>query len=381
MRIGLFTDTYLPDVNGVVSSIETLRKALVNEGHEVFVVCPKAALEASSLEGNVLHIPGLKLKFLYDYTLATPWNPKAFKIVEKLKLDVIHVHTEFGIGIFAREVSKKLGIPIVATYHTFYEDYTHYVNIFNSEHIDKWAKKAVRNLSKYFAESVESVIVPTQKTKDRLTDYGVTTQMDIVPTGLDLDSFKSLSEELVRPFEAECFMLIYVGRLAEEKSVDIVIKAMTHLKEENVGLFIVGDGPDYNKLKALVKTLNLDDKVRFAGKIPHSNIAAYYQQADCFVSASLSETQGMTFIEAMATGLPVLACDRVALQNVLIDGINGYYFNDEEDLAEKIMQLKNNEKLEEMKVISEKIADEYSLSSFALKAEKVYLKAIEDFNE
>lgn len=381
MRIGLFTDTYLPDVNGVVSSIETLRMALVNDGHDVFVVCPKASLEAEKLEDHILRIPGLKLKFLYDYTLASPWHPKAMKIIESLKLDIIHVHTEFGIGIFARDVSKKLAIPIVATYHTFYEDYTHYVNILNSKTVEKWAKKAVRNLSRYFSDSVETIIVPTQKTKDRLSDYGVTTKMDIVPTGLDLEAFKRPSEEIVRPFPEDHFMLVYVGRLAAEKSVDVVIESITHLRNEKVGLFIVGDGPDFRKLQESVKELKMGKQIRFAGKIPHNNIACYYQQADCFVSASLSETQGMTFIEAMATGLPVLACDRVALENVLIDGVNGYYFDSAADLSEKIRALRYGSDLEKMKQASERIADEYSLRNFASKAEKVYREAIAEKNE
>ena len=147
MRIGLFADTYLPDVNGVVSSIETLRLALVKAGHEVYVVCPEAGIREPVMEDHTLRLPGLQLRFLYGYTLASPFHRNLLPLIESWKLDVIHVHTEFGVGQFARQVAKKLDLPIVYTYHTFYEDYTHYVNLLNSSMIDSAAKKAIRKIS------------------------------------------------------------------------------------------------------------------------------------------------------------------------------------------------------------------------------------------
>ena len=378
MRIALFADTYLPDVNGVVSSIETLRLALVKAGHEVYVVCPESGINGIVLEDHVLRIPGVKLSFLYGYTLAAPWHRKIWPIVKSWNLDVIHVHTEFGVGQLARNIARQMNIPIVYTYHTFYEDYTHYVNFLHSPMIDKAARKAIRKLSVANTANIQRVIVPTEKTRERLLDYGVRTSMAIVPTGLDLDAFRESKEEVKKFFPEDVFTVVYVGRLAEEKSIDMVMEAMTMLKGEKIGFLVVGDGPDFDKLQKLAHKLELDDEVRFAGKIPHDNISAYYREADVFVSASMSETQGMTFIEAMACGLPVLARDKVALEGVLLDGKNGYYFEDAADLAEKIRKLNVSNNREEMKAESEKVAEKYSLRSFAAMAEEVYLEAIKE---
>lgn len=141
MRIGLFSDTYLPDINGVVSSIVTLQKELEKNGHEVFVIANHKGLLHSKREGNVLRLPGFELKWLYGYILSTPYHFSAKDDIKAMNLDLIHVHTEFGIGIFARIVAKDLGIPLVCTYHTMYEDYTHYINKFDIEGIDKVGKR------------------------------------------------------------------------------------------------------------------------------------------------------------------------------------------------------------------------------------------------
>lgn len=381
MKIGLFTDTYLPDVNGVCSSIETLRLALTAHGHEVWVVCPDSTVKGVKMDGHVLRIHGARLSFLYGYTLAGTWNRQAFERIRKWHLDIIHVHTEFGIGLFARAVSRKLNIPIVSTYHTFYEDYTHYVNLLHSSAIEKLARRAVRKLSVYYTGNVRRVIVPTVKTKERLADYGVKTEMTIIPTGLDLEAFRQGDPEIIGAFGEGVFTIIYVGRLAEEKSVDMIVDAMEMLKGEQYGLLIAGDGPDYDKLRRYVTGKHLDDAVHFAGRIPHDHISGYYRHGDVFVSASLSETQGMTFIEAMACGIPVLARDRVALEGVLHDGENGYYFNDAEDLADKIRLLRSHPDIASMKQRSEQIASQYSLDSFAAMAEQVYREVIEESHE
>ena len=164
MRIGLFTDTYTPDINGVVSSIVTLQRELEKNGHEVFVITNHKA-RTMKREGNVLRLPGLELKWLYGYKLSTPFHFAARDEVKKMNLDVIHVHTEFGVGFFARIVAKNLNIPVVSTYHTMYEDYTHYVNLFGFEEVDKMTKRIVSTFSRSISDNVQAVISPSEKTK------------------------------------------------------------------------------------------------------------------------------------------------------------------------------------------------------------------------
>ena len=137
MRIGLFSDTYLPDINGVATSVETLRKVLEENGHHVYVIANHKGLINLKREGNVLRLPGIELKWLYGYSMSSPLQLKAKDEIKAMNLDVIHVHTEFGVGIFGRLIAKELNIPLVSTYHTMYEDYTHYLNIFDIEIVEK----------------------------------------------------------------------------------------------------------------------------------------------------------------------------------------------------------------------------------------------------
>jgi len=384
MRVGLFTDTYLPDINGVVSSIETLRWALTDLGHEVFVVCTKPSLKKAELEGHVLRLPGIEAKKIYGYSLTGPMHLRAKKIIREMKLDVIHAHTEFGAGIFARLISHDLSIPLVATYHTFYEDYTHYINVFNISAAEVPLKMVTRKFSKFFGNYCQQLIVPTLKTKERLLDYGVKTKMTIIPTGLDFSNFES-REVIDSPFSQKQYTVIYVGRIAEEKSVDVIVNAvkLLHDQGELIHLIIVGDGPGKSDIDSLVKKYQAESYIYMAGKILHSDVVKYYNYADCFVSASMSETQGMTFIEAMSTGKPILAADRVALNNVLIDGETGYYFQDYKDLAAKILVLKNmdEQKAKDMKLSTKQIVEEYSPKTFGKKVAAVYSDAIENYNQ
>ena len=160
MRIGMFTDAYTPDINGVVSSIVTLKTALEKAGHEVFVVTTKSSASKDIVDDHVLRLAGIELDSFYGYVLTSPIHLSALEKIRKMNLDVIHVHTEFGVGIFARVVSNVLSIPLVSTYHTMYEDYTHYVNIFNLKSVDKVAKRAVYSLSKLYGEKCTALICP-----------------------------------------------------------------------------------------------------------------------------------------------------------------------------------------------------------------------------
>ena len=383
MRIGLFSDTYLPDVNGVVTSVDTLRLALEKLGNDVYVICPSNQIRQVTWDNRILRIPG-KVKQIYGYTIASANHRKAEKMLQELDLEMIHVHTEFGIGQFGRKFARKYHIPVVATYHTFYEDYTHYVNPLNIKAFEKLGRLSIRKLSEKWCDGVNGLIVPTLKTKKALEGYGVYNKMFVVPTGLDLERFQRNYDN--EPLFAEnSFVLVFVGRIAEEKSVDFLLDAMELLKRKhrNVSLAIIGGGPDLEKIRKQAEKNDLIDMVKFTGKIEHSQVASYYSRADRFVSASLTETQGLTFIEAMAAGLPVLARDKVALNNVLIDGYNGYYFRTVTDLVEKtemLMDMNENE-WEEMREASRTKADEYSLENFGKAVMKVYQEITDDFNK
>ena len=387
MRIGLFTDTYKPEINGVVSSILTLQSELEAHGHEVFIITTKASLiSTSSMEGNVLKLPGLELKKLYGYVATQPLHLLAIDKIEKMNLDLIHVHTEFGVGMFARIVAKQLSIPIVSTYHTVYEDYTHYVNRFDIGSIENIAKKLVINISKRLSDTCTSVIAPSIKTKQMLLDYNVKTNIYVVPTGLDLSSFSQqnidhdIINELRTKYKLDDYLsVVYVGRLAQEKSIDILIEAFKIINERNIKakLFIVGAGPDDDKLKMLVSKYGLENCVIFLGKIEREKIANYYHAFDYFVSASITETQGMTFIEALASGLLILARRDEVLDDLILENENGIYFKDSLELSNIIETLIDN-KIDHKEVCINSVK-QYDSKTFYNEIMKVYHKTIDEY--
>ncbi|WP_069997690.1 glycosyltransferase family 4 protein [Cellulosilyticum sp. I15G10I2] len=337
MNIGIFTDTYSPQVNGVVSSILTLEKELRKQGHNVYVFTISHP-QAEENSNFVYRIASLPFIFLKDHRVGILYSNRLVRKIKRLRLDIILSQTEFSLGIFAKLVSKKLSIPIVHTYHTMYEEYMHYI----SKGIE-FSPKIARKYSKSFCNGVDGVIAPTKKTEKLLKSYGVKTQIRVIPTGIDFSPLEKshYSREEVDALK-QIFniplndpVILFVGRVAKEKSIDVVIRAMSHLilKVPEAKLVIVGDGPSRLELEELSAHLNIRDAIIFTGMQPWSTIGRIYQVGDIFVSASVTETQGLTFAEAMAASLPVVAKEDESIAGLIRDDYNGKLFQTEEELA------------------------------------------------
>lgn len=391
MKIGIFTDTYAPDINGVVSSIVTLQKGLEAAGHDVYIITSHKGFIHSTREGNVFRMPGLELKWLYGYILSTPYHFTVKAEIEKLDLDVVHVHTEFGVGIFGRIVAKSLNLPVVYTYHTMYEDYTHYINKFDLDSIEKVSKKVFTTFSRYICESVASIIAPSEKTKEKLQSYGVKRPIHIIPTGLDLNRFKEESVSLEKRNEIrkkhnirdDEKLITYIGRIAEEKSIDIIVDGVPFIKNENCRLMIVGGGPQLDDLKKQAEKLGVEDRIIFTGPVPSEDVAAYYLISDCFVSASTSETQGMTFIESLASGLCVLARPDDVLEHLVIENETGFYFNTPEEFAqqaEKYLML-DEAVQKKIKENAREVVKPYEVDTFVNHVLDVYQLAVDEYKD
>ena len=392
MRIGLFTDTYLPDINGVVSSVELLRKKLVEMGNEVYVICTYPGVLKVQKEGNIIRLPGVEFKKLYGYAVTSPIHLFLFDDIEALKLDIIHVHTEFGVGIFAQMCAEKLHIPLVRTYHTTYEDYTHYVNFLGFDSIDKAAKKMVANISKLYGDKCMRLISPSEKTKEMLIRYGIKTPIKIIPTGTELDHFNSsnTSKAQIEEIRKECQinddekMLIYVGRIAQEKSINMLLEAFKIVKDKKlkIKLVIIGGGPDLDNLIQYAHKEELDGYVYFGNKRPFEKIPAYYHSADAFVSASITETQGMTYIEALASGLVIFARRDECVEDLLDEDQNGYYFDDANELVLKIEKFLNldDKQYQEMTSNGVRKVAKYDANIFGQNIYKVYEEAISEYH-
>lgn len=391
MRIGIFTDTYLPDINGVATSSYILRNALERLGHEVLVVTTELK-KGDDYEdiGNVYRLSGIEIKQLYDYRIAQIFSLKAMKLIKEMQLDVIHIQTEFSVGIFGKIVSRLLNIPVVYTYHTQYEDYVHYAPVIGKmDLIQPLLKKAAGKVSQLYSDDCTELIVPSKKTKEILESYGVKNQMHVIATGLELQRFekKSLSQEQLRLVKEECqikdneFTLIFLGRIAPEKSIDLVISSLPIILEKNkqLRLVIVGGGPGLDDLKQLAKDLNVDQHVYFAGPKPANEVPYYYHACTAFISASISETQGLTYIEAMAAGLPVLARYDKNLEGIIQNDSNGYFFETKEELASQVLEMMKMD-LSAMKNQAYKDSRQYSSEVFGQKVVEVYQQAIVDKN-
>lgn len=387
MRIGLFTDTYPPYINGVSTSVNMLKKALEKKGHKVFVVTVNNENMSYKFDEDdtVIRIPGIPIG-IYDYRLTGIYPIKAINEIKKWKLDIIHSHTEFGIGTFARLISHQFDIPLVHTYHTMYEDYIHYIT---KGYFDKSSKKIVEYLTLFYCDkTTNELIVPTKKTYDLFKDkYEVTKPIHIIPTGIEIERFykENVDSKKVRELKEKYlilkddFVLIFVGRLAEEKNVSFLLEAQKEFLEEEkeIKLIIVGDGPDMEKYKEETNKLKINDSVIFTGKVPWEEIPCFYQLADIFVTSSKSETQGLTVIEAMAAGVPPVCINDEAFNNVVIDDLNGKIFEDKKDYIKIIENLyETREKLENYSLQARVNAETHSSKYYAESVLDVYNKAL-----
>ena len=391
MKIALFSDTYLPDINGVVTSVNLLKEELERLGHEVYLFTNHKGSFKIIKEGNVIRLPGIEMKALYGYKATSPIQISFTKEFEDYHFDVIHRHTEFGVGILASNLAKKYHIPLIATYHTTYEDYTNYVNPLDFKTVEKGARKAVASLSKTICENCSAIIAPSVKTKTMLEGYGIKTPIEVIPTGINLDCFNiTVDNDTKQRIRKECKckdndkLIIFVGRIAEEKSVDFIINGFKKVKEKglNVKLGIVGDGPDLDKLKKLTDKLNLNDYIFFKGRIDHNDVPVYYGSSDAFISASTTETQGMTYIEALASSTPVLARYDDVLSNLIIDGKNGFFFNSEDEVYDVVSKIAHmsNEEINEMKKNAFNSSVQYDSKEFGKHVVRLYEQAIENYN-
>ena len=391
MRIGIFTDTYPPYINGVSTSILVLQHALEKLGHQVYIVTvnPKnSKYEYENEGGKILKIPGVPIH-IYDYRLTSIYPIRCIKKIKKWKLDVIHSHTEFGIGTFACIISKQFKIPLVHTYHTMYEDYIHYIT---KGYFNYTSKKIVEYLTLFYCDkTISELIVPTKKTYDLFkTKYNVKRNIHIIPTGIEIEKFykENIKENDIKKYKEmygiknKDFVIIFVGRLAEEKNIEFLLESQKEIykKHKNIKLLIVGDGPDIEKYKKYVKKEKLEDNIIFTGKVSLDVIPFYYRIANVFATASKTETQGLTVIEAMSASITPIVINDESFKNVVIDDLNGKVFSNKKEYKNIIFNLYNDRNmLNRLSNQARLSSNEYSSKYYAERVLDVYNIAINNY--
>lgn len=372
MRVLITSDWNTHAINGVATSIKNLMTALRDRGHEVRIlslsstgetIVTEDGWEASSLPANFVY-PGARVRFWSTETIyeqVIEWRP-----------DIIHTQCELASFMMAKRISHRLGgLPIVHTYHTVYEDYTQYVL-----HSQRLGNKIVKDASKLLSEHVNAIIAPTTKVKTLLESYDCKCTIEVLPTGLDLNHLRQqLSEDERHSLQFGLGLdpnkktALYLGRIAKEKNLDEILDYFSKIDMENEQLLIVGGGPYLEEIKKHPEAKN----AIFAGMVKPDDVWKYYSLGDYFVSASTSETQGLTYIEALSCGLPLLCRKDDCLEDVVIEGENGYLFKNEQEFLEnheKMIDKLCNISYNRLEVSN--TAEKFSLKHFGEEAERIY---------
>lgn len=390
MNIGLFLDTYDPQVNGVVTSTKLLKEELEYYGHNVTIVTVKTLLSnIDNNNNNIIRIPSVPFPPLPEHRIGMVYSYNIIKLIENLNLDIIHTHTEFSIGLLGKFIAKRLNIPIVHTYHTMYEDYMHYIT---NNSLIKYASDLAKHASKLYCQSYDKIITPTEKAKKALINYGVDNEIDVIPTGIKIEKFKKenyTNEEIDLlkdhlSIDLDSPVILYIGRLAQEKSIDVIIRELPKVLENfpKTKFLIVGNGPERKRLEKLTQKLKVRSSVIFTGEKPWEEIGKYYQLGDVFVSASTTETQGLTFIEAMASKTPVLAKYDTNLDNFIKDKTNGRVFYKNYELSNILLEIFNQEnKTKKMREQAYQDVQEISAKKFGYKIDRLYTELVYEENK
>ncbi len=383
MKILLTSDWYTPAINGVVTSILNLRHGLEMLGHEVRILTLSQSSHSFSTD-SLICVGSIPAGIIYpNARLRTVVGRKAIQEIIAWKPDVVHSNSEFSTFRLAKKIADTLNIPLIHTYHTVYENYTHYFSP-----VKKWGQTAAKLFSHHIVSECDCIIAPTEKVKKLLYSYEITKPIYVVPSGIEIEQFSrertdftgmQLREKLGIP---KCHtVLVSVGRLAKEKNYEEVFRSICYFRNEPLTLLIVGDGPYHCKLEQLSKEIGIENQVIFTGMVAPDEIWRYYKAGDLFVSASTSETQGLTYLEALASGIPLLCRKDDCLKGVLQNGMNGWQYETTEEMCDRIRTyIQHPELKEKFRRNALKTSCKFSVSAFAETVEKIYEEQIERCN-
>lgn len=397
MNIGFFTDTYFPQVSGVSTSVKLLRDELVRQGHNVIIFTTTDP--AAKPEIGVVRLPSIPFINYDDRRIAYSGFDRCLKIARQNELDIVHTHTEFSLGMAGKYVASRMKIPNVHTYHTMYENYTHYIlqgHLIHASH--------VRYLSKLYCNQTQGIITPSKLTHDTLRNYGISEKIEIIPTGVKMPPYSDENRVQVREelgLAPSDIVLLSLSRVSKEKKIDEVIAAFPEIKEKvpNARLVIAGDGPILDDLKQISKERNLD--IIFVGGVEHDQVDRYYQMADLYINASDSESQGLTYLEAFANRLPIIARRNPYLESIMPNENFGALFDEENTLVETALDFLQKKETQTLQVIDQKqlrklsseyfgecvagfyqeVIDEHTSSLDLTKFDKMYMKVKDAIRE
>jgi len=346
VKILFLSDVYFPRINGVSTSIHTLRQQLAAQGHRVHLLAPDY-YSPSEDESWITRVPSHYLMFDPEDRLMR--YGKALAMSADLRhedYDILHVHTPFAAHYLGLRLARRLGIPCVETYHTFFEDYMHhYLPILPKPLL----RMLARRLSRSQCNAMDAVIAPSQPMLDALRSYGVKSHAEVIPTGLQEHSFVPGDGPGFRRrygIAPDRPVMLFVGRVAHEKNIGFLLRMALQVKHSRPDILLVlaGEGPALEQLRKEARALGLQDNTLFLGYLDRkTELNDCYRMADVFVFSSLTETQGLVLLEAMAQGVPVVAIAEMGTKSILFEGKGALIApQDEQGFAERVLGLLAN---------------------------------------
>lgn len=344
----MFTETYLPHINGVVTHVKVLKEGLEQLGHTVLVVTADSKTRRHYIKDGVLYCPAHNLKRLYGFDLAPPVSNTRLHYLREFAPDIIHIHNEFGIGLSGVGIAKILRVPLVYTLHTMYDEYIYYVAPKKLIHL---TTKLSHRYFRLFAKFANAVTGPSAKCQEYINETGLHKQVSVIPNPVELDAFSpdnttpEQKEEMRRRYQIpqDVTLACFVGRLGREKSVDVLLDywAQEIRPEDRLRLLIIGDGPEKGALEQQARQLGIQDTVIFTGRVEHPELPPYILSCDLYVTASLSDTNSISMLEGMAGGLPVLQRYDELNKDQVKDGVNGYVFHNAQEMAAELRRVRD----------------------------------------
>ena len=378
LHIAHFTNVYKPVINGVAISVESFRNALEKRGHQVYIYAP-AAGDHEDEERFIVRYPSFELP-MQKYPITAPVSSTADELIKITKPDVLHAHHPALLGRTALQYSDHYNIPMVFTYHTRYHDYAHYADPFPKERVGE----LITHWLGHFMSGCHRVVVPSESIKQMVSEnYGLNDGVKVVPTGIDFDKFSSVNREKARAergWPEEETVFVSIGRLAKEKNFDLLIRSVAKLPQDlSWRLVVLGEGDERENLETLADELGVASKVDLVGRVPAHKVPDYLAAADIFAFASVTETQGLVTLEAMATGLPVVAVKASGTSDVVESGEQGILTEvDADALAEGLRTVLESDDLQrKFSIKAQEKARLFTPDRQAGLMEEVYREAID----
>jgi glycosyltransferase involved in cell wall biosynthesis len=377
MRVALFADCYRPVINGVVTSIESLYRGLAAAGNEVLLFVPSQPGYRES-DPNIRRFASVTFPYHKEERFCFPWPPGHFSALARARVDVVHLHTPFNLGLYGLAAARALGLPRVFTHHTLWEEYVHYIPLPAAP-----MRKLAIALCRAFCNSCQAVIAPSAEVRQRLIEQGTVRPIRVVPTGIDTELFQRgdpagpRGELGLRP---EQKLFLYIGRLGKEKSLDFLLQAFAEAnrRDSSLRLALIGGGPEAPNIEALGRELSRDGSITFLGYRKRAQLRDYLAAARGFLFASETETQGLVLLEAQAGGLPVVAVRASGVNEAVDAGASGTLVasGDREAFVSGVLALAHDEELwRRQSARAAEWVQAFSLGAMARQHEEVYRQA------